>query len=117
VQVFEATEQAQAQVKRYLDRCSGYVNQRKREDMRTNKILAERELRPIKNYKPNFRCFPIDLKEFSVKLSSAELKQLRQLHGRKDLKDEDVVRASFMLWFQQNRMKPHWIHPDGPGCC
>jgi hypothetical protein len=117
VQVFEASKESQKEVQKYLDRCAGFANQRQRKDMRVNKILAERELRPVKGYQPNFRCYPIETKEIGVKLGRAELNELKKLHGRKDFKDEDLIRASFMLWFQQNRMKPHWIHPDGPGCC
>jgi hypothetical protein len=116
VQVFEATDGSRALMQKYLDRCTGYGNQRKRKDMRVNKILAHRELRPIEGYQPSFRCFPIETREIGVSLGRAELRQLRKLFGRKELKDEDLIRAGFMLWFQQNRMKPHWVHPDGPGC-
>jgi uncharacterized protein len=117
VQVFEATEESHALTQRYLDRCSGWANQRQRKDMRVNKIRTTRELRPIKGYQPHFRCYPIETREIEVKLPSRELRQLRELFGQKHLKDEDLVRAGFMLWFQENRMKPHWVHPDGPGCC
>jgi uncharacterized protein YcgI (DUF1989 family) len=117
VQVFERSEESDAVVKQYLDRCAGYVNQRKREDLRVNEIRAERELRPVPGYQPRFRAYPIERTDIEVKLSRPQIQQLRELFGRNVRTDEDAVRAAFMLWYQANRMKPHWVRPDGPGCC
>ena len=117
VQVFEATDQSRGQMKQYLERCTGYENQRKREDLRTNTILAKRELRAVPGYKPQFRCHPIELADIEVEFSPTELSDIRKLRNDGDAKDEDMILAAFMLWYQENRMKPHWIRPDGPGCC
>jgi uncharacterized protein len=117
VQVYEASDETRARMRLYLDRCTGFANQRRREDMRVNTILAERKLRPVPGYRPQFRAHPIELTEIEVALTRAELAQLRLLPTIKGRTDEETVRAAFMLWYQSNRMKPHWIHPDGPGCC
>jgi len=115
VQIFESTDDSRSEMKAYLDRCTGYENQRQRESMRVNKILPDRELRAVRGYRPQFRCYPIKLANIEVEFSQAELAEVRKL--RDGGQDEDVIRAAFMLWYQENRMKPHWIRPDGPGCC
>jgi uncharacterized protein YcgI (DUF1989 family) len=117
VQVYGATDGSRALMQKYLDRCTGFANQRNREDLRVNKILAERKLRPVLGYQPKFRAYPIELSEIEVGFTGAELRQLRKLRGKMGSTDEDIVRAAFMLWYQANRMRPHWIHPEGPGCC
>jgi uncharacterized protein len=117
VQVFEKSDASEALVKKYLDRCTGFVNQRKREDLRVRDILPDRELKQVKGYEPRFRCYPIETSEIEVELTRPEIQELRKLFGSNTPADEDAVRAAFMLWYQHNRMKPHWVRPDGPGCC
>jgi hypothetical protein len=117
VQVYEASDESRDAMQAYLDRCTGFVNQRNRENLRVGKILAERKLRPVSGYQPQFRAYPIELSEIEVGFTGGELQQIRKLRGKLGSKDEDIVRAAFMLWYQSNRMRPHWIHPDGPGCC
>lgn len=118
VQIYEATDDSRALMQTYLDRCTKFANQRKREDLRVNRILEHRELRQVAGYKPQFRAFPIEWTEIEVPLSRAEIGDLRKLLRRDaGSKDADIIRAAFMLWYQTNRMQPHWVHPDGPGCC
>jgi hypothetical protein len=117
VQVYGATEESRGLMQKYLDRCTGFANQRTREDLRVNKILVERKLRPVPGYQPKFRAYPIELSEIEVGFTRDELRQLRKLRGKMGSTDEEIVRAAFMLWYQANRMRPHWIRPDGPGCC
>jgi uncharacterized protein YcgI (DUF1989 family) len=117
VQVFEASDESRAVMQQYLNCCTGFSNQRERAQMRVNKILRHRELRPVRGYKPQFHAYPIELTDIAVSFSSGELKEVRALTGKAGRTDGDAVRAAFMLWYQQNRMKPHWIRPDGCGCC
>ena len=97
------------------DRCTGFTNQRKREDLRINKVLAERKLRPVPGYQPQFRAYPIELSEIEVGFTGAELQEIggwRQLGGQTD---EDIVRAAFMLWYQSTADAPA-LDPSGrPG--
>jgi hypothetical protein len=116
VQVFKASEQSRTTMQTYLDRCSGFKNQRTRDDFHVKEIRKERKLRQVPDYKPQFRAYPIENKEISVPFSASELKSLRALRGKIGKNDEAVVRSAFMLWYQANRMKPHWIAPAGPGC-
>jgi hypothetical protein len=44
------------------------------------------------------------------------LQRIKAHRGKMGKTDEEVVRAAFMLWYQANRMKPHWIRPEGIGC-
>ena len=86
------------------------------QDLRINKVLAERKLRPVPGYQPQFRAYPIEHKEIEVGFTRSELREIRRLKVLKGQTDEEIVRAAFMLWYQTQRMRPHWIHPDGPGC-
>jgi hypothetical protein len=117
VQVFEKSDATEALTKTFLDRCTGFVNQRNREHLRVRNILPDRELKPVAGYEPRFRCYPIEMRDVEVDLTRSEVRELRKLFGSNTPADEDAVRAAFMLWYQQNRMKRHWVHPDGPGCC
>jgi uncharacterized protein len=116
VQVFDASDETRAVTKSYLDRCTGFSNQRKRADFRVQDIRKERKLTRIQDYEPQFRAYPVESTDIDVPFSAAELKSLRRLRGKMGRSDEAVVRSAFMLWYQANRMKAHWIAPSGPGC-
>jgi hypothetical protein len=51
-----------------------------------------------------------------VNLDSQELQAVRGVMHDFEGTDEQLVRAAFMLWYQRNRAKPHWVRPDGIGC-
>jgi hypothetical protein len=36
--------------------------------------------------------------------------------GQKGLTEEELIRAAFMLWYQMNRAKPHWVRVEGLRC-
>jgi uncharacterized protein len=116
VQIFEASGQSKAAMDYYLKQTTGFQNQRKRSDFRVSEIRADRELRPNPNYKPEFRAHPIIETEIDVKMGRKEIDEIRKLTAQKRLSDEELVRAAFMLWYQTNRAKPHWVRPDGLGC-
>jgi hypothetical protein len=115
-QVFEASDHTREVTKRYLDRCTGFRNQRTREDFRVKEIRRERKLSVVPDYQPQFRAYPIERKEIEVSFSAGELKSIKAQRGKMGKTDEDVIRAAFMLWYQANRMKAHWVRPDGIGC-
>jgi uncharacterized protein YcgI (DUF1989 family) len=116
VQIFEASEQSNELMAQYLKQCSGFKNQRTRSDFRVREIRADRKLRRVPNYQPQFRAFPIVETEIEVALDRAELAQVRRLRGKMGKTEEEVIRAAFMLWYQANRAKPHWVRPDGLNC-
>ena len=95
---------------------SGFKNQRERSDFRVGQIRAERKLRRDADYKPQFRAYPVVETEIDVKISRKEIDEIREFTGQKRLSDEELVRAAFMLWYQQNRARPLWVRPDGLGC-
>jgi hypothetical protein len=113
-QVFEASDDTRALTRDSLTRFTGFKNQRTRADFRVKAIQAERELRPVPGYQPQFRAFPIVQTPIEVGFSEAEYRAVEGLRGRLGRTDGDAVRAAFMLWYQRNRMKPHWIRPEGP---
>jgi uncharacterized protein len=115
-QVFEASDYSREVTKRYLERCTGFKNQRSRADFRVKEIRKDRKLRPVPGYKPQFRAFPIETKEIEVRFTAAELQKVKAHRDKIGKTDEEVVRAAFMLWYQANRTKPHWVRPDGIGC-
>jgi uncharacterized protein YcgI (DUF1989 family) len=111
VQVFEASDETRAITDDHLKRFTGFKNQRTREDFRVKEIRAERELRPTPGYEPKFRAFPLTYTETRVDFSDDEYQAIHGLIGRLGKTDAEVVRAAFMLWYQSNRMKAHWIRP------
>jgi uncharacterized protein len=116
VQIFEASVQSQALMDHFLKQTTGFRNQRTRGDFRVNTIRAERKLRADPNYDPVFRAYPIVESEIEVSIDRKTIAKIRRITGQKDLTDEELVRAAFMLWYQINRAKPHWVRPDGLGC-
>jgi uncharacterized protein YcgI (DUF1989 family) len=116
VQVFKKSDQSGAVMQTYLERCTGFKNQRTRENFRVKEILKERKLKRVPGYEPEFRAYPIEWTDIDVPFTAKELKSIRSLRGKMGTTDEAVVRSIFMLWYQSNRMKPHWIAPTGPGC-
>jgi uncharacterized protein YcgI (DUF1989 family) len=116
VQVFEASDSTMATVRSYLDRCTGFKNQRSRDDFKVKEILKERKLKKVEGYEPQFRAFPIETTDIEVPFTAKERSALKAMRGKMGKTDEAVARAAFMLWYQANRMKPHWIAPAGPGC-
>jgi uncharacterized protein len=115
-QVFESSDHTRSVTKRYIDQCTGFTNQRTREDFRIKDIRKDRKLKRDPAYKPQFRAFPIETMEIEVQFTSAELGIIKAHRGTMGKTDAEVVRAAFMLWYQANRMKPHWIRPDGIEC-
>lgn len=116
VQVYEASDGSREAMQRYLERCTGFKNQRTREDFRVKEILKGRRLKRVRGYQPKFRAYPVKETAIEVNFSTAEMNAIKAMHGRMGITDEEVVRVAFMLWYQSNRMKPHWIRPDGFGC-
>ena len=115
VQIFEVTDASKHAMEYYLQQTTGFRNQRTRADMRVNTIRAERKLRADPNYTPEFRAWPIVLSEIDVSIDRKTIAEIRRVTGQTRLTDEELVRAAFMLWYQMNRAKPHWVRPDGLG--
>src|SRR5205823_6534354 len=111
VQVFEASVDTRLITDDHLKRFTGFKSQRAREDFRVKEIRSERELRPTPGYEPKFRAFPLIYTETRVDFTDDEYQAISGLVGRIGKTDAEVVRAAFLLWYQSNRMKPHWIRP------
>jgi len=109
----EASDDTRAITRDHLARFTGFKNQRARADFRVKAIRAERELWPVPGYQPQFRAYPIVQTPIEVGFTDAEYRAVEGLRGRLGKTDGDAVRAAFMLWYQRNRMKPHWIRPEG----
>jgi hypothetical protein len=98
-------------VDEFLENYAGFKNQRTPEDFRVKEIKKDRELRRIPGYEPEFRSYPIRLQEIEVEFSPQELQEVQGLRGIIGKTEEEAVRAAFMLWYQKNRMRPHWVRP------
>ena len=116
VQIFEKTDASTQAMDYYLRQTTGFRNQRSRADMRVNKIRGERKLRADPSYQPEFRAYPITPTEIDVSIDLESIAEIRRITGQTRLTNEEIVRAAFMLWYQTNRAKPHWVRPDGLGC-
>jgi uncharacterized protein len=92
VQVFDASDETCAVMKSYLDRCSGFSNQRKRDDFRVKNIRKECKLTRIQDYESHFRAYPVETTDIDVPFSAAELRSLRRLRGKMGRSEEAVVR-------------------------
>jgi uncharacterized protein YcgI (DUF1989 family) len=111
IQVFEAAAETNVLVDEFLENYAGFKNQRTPEDFRVKEIKKDRELRRIPGYEPEFRSYPIRLQEIEVEFSPQELQEVQGLRGIIGKTEEEAVRAAFMLWYQKNRMRPHWVRP------
>jgi uncharacterized protein YcgI (DUF1989 family) len=116
VQIFQASPDSTALMDQYLKQTTGFKNQRTRSDLRVNRIRAERKLRPDPDYRPSFRAYPIVQSEITVELDRKTIADIRRITGQKRLTDEELIRAAFMLWYQKNRAKPHWVRVEGLRC-
>jgi uncharacterized protein YcgI (DUF1989 family) len=111
IQVLEASDDTRRRMDEDLARTTGFKNQRKPEEFGVSEIRADRELTPVPGYQPRFRAYPIVQTEIGVDLPAEASAGVHALVGRFGATDAEVIRAAFMLWCQQNRMKPHWVRP------
>jgi uncharacterized protein len=111
VQVFEASSDSKGLVDEYLRRFTGFKNQRNRGEFGVREIRTDRELRAVPGYQPRFRCYPIVHTDIDVELPAEEYSRIQQLRGQLGASDGEVVRAAFMLWYQHNRVRRHWVSP------
>src|SRR5262245_6069868 len=116
VKVYMPSDDTRATTRTYLDRCTGFKNQRTPEDFRIKDILGKRKLKRIPRYQPKFRDFPIEVTEIEVNFTAAEMKAIKAMRGGMGKSDGEVVRAAFMLWYQVNGRKSRWVQPEGSGC-
>lgn len=114
VQIYKPSKETRDLTRTYLSRCSGFKNQRTRADLRIKDIPDERKMKRVRGYRPQFRAFPIEETTVEVTFTDEEMNAVREAFGGTARTDEDLVRSAFMLWYQQHRMAPHWIRPEGP---
>ena len=99
IQVFEASPDTKAIVEQVNTRYGGFKNQRTVDQFRVKDIKADRELRPVPGWKPQFVNFPIKVEDTTINLNQAEYRKAVSLQEQGFGRDVgDVVRRGVMLW-------------------
>src|SRR5262249_3874720 len=75
IKVFEASSDTKAIVDQVRTRHGRFKNQRTVDQFRVKDIKADRELRPVPGWKPQFVNFPLEVEDMKVRLNQAEYRK------------------------------------------
>ena len=107
IKVFEASSDTKAIVDQVRTRHGRFKNQRTVDQFRVKDIKADRELRPVPGWKPQFVNFPLEVEDMAVKLDQAEYRKAVSLQEQGFGKDVgDVVRRAVMIWANKHLAAP-----------
>jgi len=110
IKVFEASSDTKAIVDQIRTRYGRFKNQRTVDQFRVKDIKADRELRPVPGWKPQFVNFPIEVEDITVKLNQAEYRKAVSLQEQGFGRDVgDVVRRSVMIWANKHLAAPRQL--------
>jgi hypothetical protein len=110
IQVLEASPDTKAIVDRVKTRYGRFKNQRTVDKFRVKDIKADRELRRVPGWKPQFVNFPIEVEDTTVKLNQAEYRQAVSLQEQGFGRDVgDVVRRGVMIWANKHLAAPRQL--------
>jgi uncharacterized protein len=108
--VLEASPDTKAIVDRVKARYGRFKNQRTVDKFRVKDIKADRELRPVPDWKPQFVNFPIEVEDTTVKLNQAEYRKAVSLQEQGFGRDVgDVVRRGVMIWANKHLAAPRQL--------
>jgi uncharacterized protein len=107
IKVFEASSDTKTIVDQVRTRYGRFKNQRTVDHFRVKDIKADRELRPVPGWKPQFVNFPIEVEDMTVKLNQAEYRKAVSLQEQGFGRDVgDVVRRCVMIWANKHLAAP-----------
>jgi uncharacterized protein len=110
IQVLEASPDTKAIVDRVKTRYGRFKNQRTVDKFRVKDIKADRELRRVPGWKPQFVNFPIEVEDTTVKLNQAEYRQAVSLQEQGFGRDVgDIVRRGVMIWANKHLAAPRQL--------
>jgi len=110
IKVFEASSDTKAIVDQVRTRHGRFKNQRTVDHFRVKDIKADRELRPVPGWKPQFVNFPLEVEDMAVKLDQAEYRKAVSLQEQGFGKDVgDVVRRAVMIWANKHLAAPRLL--------
>jgi uncharacterized protein YcgI (DUF1989 family) len=110
IQVLEASPDTKAIVDRVKTRYGRFKNQRTVDKFRVKDIKADRGLRRVPGWKPQFVNFPIEVEDTTVKLNQAEYRQAVSLQEQGFGRDVgDVVRRGVMIWANKHLAAPRQL--------
>jgi uncharacterized protein len=110
IQVLEASPDTKAIVDRVKTRYGRFKNQRTVDKFRVKDIKADRELRRVPGWKPQFVNFPIEVEDTTVKLNQAEYRQAVSLQEQGFGRDVgDVVLRGVMIWANKHLAAPRQL--------
>jgi len=108
--VFEASSDTKAIVDQIRTRYGRFKNQRTVDQFRVKDIKADRELRPVPGWKPQFVNFPLKVEDIPVKLDQTEYRKAVSLQEQGFGRDVgDVVRRSVMIWANKHLAAPRQL--------
>jgi hypothetical protein len=107
IKVFEASSDTKAIVDQVTTRHGRFKNQRTVDQFRVKDIKADRELRPVPGWKPQFVNFPLEVEDMTVRLNQAEYRKAVSLQEQGFGRDVgDVVRRGVMIWANKHLAAP-----------
>jgi uncharacterized protein YcgI (DUF1989 family) len=110
IKVLEASSDTKAIVDQVRTRYGRFKNQRTVDQFRVKDIKADRELRPVPGWKPQFVNFPIEVEDMTVKLNQAEYRKAVSLQEQGFGRDVgDVVRRGVMIWANKHLAAPRQL--------
>jgi uncharacterized protein len=110
IQVLEASPDTKAIVDRVKTRYGRFKNQRTVDKFRVKDIKADRGLRRVPGWKPQFVNFPIEVEDTTVKLNQAEYRQAVSLQEQGFGRDVgDIVRRGVMIWANKHLAAPRQL--------
>jgi uncharacterized protein len=110
IKVLEASSDTKAIVDQVRTRYGRFKNQRTVDQFRVKDIKADRELRPVQGWKPQFVNFPIEVEDMTVKLNQAEYRKAVSLQEQGFGRDVgDVVRRGVMIWANKHLAAPRQL--------
>jgi uncharacterized protein YcgI (DUF1989 family) len=110
IKVFEASSDTKAIVDQVRTRHGRFKNQRTVDQFRVKDIKADRELRPVPGWKPQFVNFPLEVEDVTVKLNQAEYRKAVSLQEQGFGRDiGDVVRRAVMIWANKHLAAPRQL--------
>lgn len=83
---------------------TGFINQRKPAQFRVKPRDGDRALRRDPDYRPQYVNYPLEIRELTLKLTDADLENVRKLIRRGQGSDpEDAIRSAVMTWHTRHR--------------
>jgi hypothetical protein len=104
LQVFQRSAETENLAASYAEKYARTA--RSLDDFRVKDVRADRELRPVPGYVPEFVNFPIRTRRIAVELDGDEYAALQELkQAGLGTSDGQALRTAFFMWYARNRRR------------